>query len=133
MQDAPAPRVPDAGWSRGSAADGRRNFRNMTPLQSIILGIIEGVTEYLPVSSTGHLVVASRLMGIGTNGASAKEAADAFAICIQGGAILAVLGLYWSRVVQMIRGTFENRSSWTRAPISICSMQILRYSPRPSR
>jgi len=76
----------------------------MTPLQSFILGIIEGITEYLPVSSTGHLIVAQRMMGLGTG--TDKEAADAFAICIQGGAIAAVLGLYWPRVLQMIRGLF---------------------------
>lgn len=72
--------------------------------QSFILGLIEGITEFLPVSSTGHLIVAQRLMGIGTTTESAKEAADAFAICIQGGAILAVLGLYWKHVKQMIAG-----------------------------
>lgn len=70
--------------------------------QAIILGIIEGVTEYLPVSSTGHLIVAQRLMGMGL--AADKDAADAYAICIQFGAIMAVLGLYRPRVVQMING-----------------------------
>ncbi len=76
----------------------------MTLWQSFILGIIEGITEYLPVSSTGHLIVAQRLMGIGVEGAEAKEAADAYAIAIQAGAILAVLGLYFRRVIQMFKG-----------------------------
>lgn len=78
----------------------------MAPWQAFLLGVIEGITEYLPISSTGHLLVAQHLMGIGTGGAQAKAAADTFAICIQGGAILAVLGLYYKRVVQMIRGVF---------------------------
>lgn len=72
--------------------------------QALILGLIEGITEYLPVSSTGHLVVAQQLMGVGTRDALDKAAADAFAICIQGGAILAVLGLYWPHVLKMLRG-----------------------------
>ena len=72
--------------------------------QAAILGAIEGVTEYLPISSTGHLLVAQRLMGIGTDGAASKSAADAFAICIQLGAILAVLLLYRARVGAMARG-----------------------------
>ncbi|MCU0780640.1 MAG: undecaprenyl-diphosphate phosphatase [Akkermansiaceae bacterium] len=72
--------------------------------QALVLGVIEGVTEYLPISSTGHLVVAQQLMGVGTRGALDKAAADAFAICIQGGAILAVLGLYWPHVMKMLRG-----------------------------
>ncbi|MGC4015432.1 MAG: undecaprenyl-diphosphate phosphatase [Luteolibacter sp.] len=72
--------------------------------QSLLLGLIEGITEFLPVSSTGHLIVAQRLMGIGTLSPTDKEAADAFAICIQGGAILAVLGLYWKHVKQMLFG-----------------------------
>lgn len=76
----------------------------MEPWQAFILGVIEGITEYLPVSSTGHLIVAQRLMGIGVGSLQAKEAADAFAVCIQGGAILAVLGIYSKRVIQMIRG-----------------------------
>ena len=74
----------------------------MTILQSIILGLVEGITEYLPVSSTGHLIIVSSLMGLGTP--DDKPAVDAFEIIIQGGAILAVVGLYWSRFVQMLRG-----------------------------
>lgn len=74
--------------------------------QAILLGLIEGITEYLPVSSTGHLIVAQQLMHIGTDTKSAKLAADAFAICIQGGAILAVLGLYYKHVIKMIKGVF---------------------------
>lgn len=72
--------------------------------QTLILGIIEGITEYLPVSSTGHLLVAQHIMGVGSGGELDKAAADAFAICIQGGAILAVAGLYWRRVWRMILG-----------------------------
>jgi len=66
--------------------------------QAIILGLVEGLTEYLPVSSTGHLILAQRAMGL------VGEEADAYAICIQAGAILAVLGLYWKRVKQAAVG-----------------------------
>lgn len=76
----------------------------MTWWQAIILGIVEGLTEYLPVSSTGHLLVTQELLGIGTGSEEAQQAANAYAICIQAGAILAVLGLYWKRVKQMFVG-----------------------------
>jgi undecaprenyl-diphosphatase len=68
-------------------------------LQAIVLGIIEGITEFLPVSSTGHLLIAQRLMGI-----AQSPVANAYAIAIQAGAIVAVLGLYRMRVGQMIQG-----------------------------
>ncbi len=71
----------------------------MDIFQALVLGLVEGLTEYLPVSSTGHLLLAQRLMGI-----PSSEAADAFAISIQAGAIVAVLGLYRARVGQMLAG-----------------------------
>jgi undecaprenyl-diphosphatase len=75
----------------------------MTWINAIILGLVEGLTEFLPVSSTGHLILAQRLMGIGQS-AESSDAAGAYAICIQAGAILAVAGLYFRRLRQVARG-----------------------------
>lgn len=72
-------------------------------LEAIVLGLVEGVTEYLPVSSTGHLLVTNRLLGLDEPQAT-KDAIETYAICIQVGAIIAVLFLYWSRFRQMLDG-----------------------------
>ena len=82
----------------------------MTIIDSIILGIVEGLTEYLPVSSTGHLIIAQYLLGLPDS-----EAMKAFHICIQSGAIIAVLGLYYSRVKQMTLGTLQAARNMFRA------------------
>ena len=74
----------------------------LTPLKAIILGAVEGFTEYLPVSSTGHLLVAQRLLDLGEG--EAKAAADTYVIAIQIGAILAVVVLYWRRLGQIAAG-----------------------------
>lgn len=77
--------------------------------QSLIIGIVEGLTEYLPVSSTGHILLTQRILGI-----AKSEAADAFAICVQGGAIVAVLGLYFRRVRQMLEGVIGRNPEGAR-------------------
>jgi len=67
--------------------------------QALVIGIVEGLTEYLPVSSTGHILLTQRLIGVAEG-----EAANAFAIAVQAGAILAVLGLYRARVGRIVAG-----------------------------
>jgi undecaprenyl-diphosphatase len=75
----------------------------MTAWKAAVLGLVEGLTEYLPISSTGHLLVASDLMGLGTTEAD-RAAANTYAIAIQFGAILAVAGLFWKRFRDMLLG-----------------------------
>ncbi|MBL9032667.1 MAG: undecaprenyl-diphosphate phosphatase [Phycisphaerae bacterium] len=86
--------------------------------QAIVLGLVEGITEYLPVSSTGHLILASWLLGLG--GPERKAAIDAFNIVVQGGAVLAVLGLYWPRVVAMLLGLLGKNPAGRRLFVNLC-------------
>lgn len=65
---------------------------DMTILETIILAVVEGLTEFLPVSSTGHMVIAQALMGV-----ESTEFVKAFTVMIQFGAILSVLVLYFNR------------------------------------
>lgn len=82
--------------------------------QALILGLVEGLTEYLPVSSTGHLLVTQRLLGIG-----AGEAANAYAIVIQAGAIVAVFGLYRERIAQIARGAAGRDAAGRRIGLAL--------------
>jgi undecaprenyl-diphosphatase len=76
-------------------------------LTIILLGIVEGLTEFIPVSSTGHLVLAGELLGFDS------ESAGTFEIVIQLGAILAVIVLYWRRFYDVAFGLFRlDRDSW---------------------
>lgn len=82
--------------------------------QAIVLGLVEGVTEFLPVSSTGHLLLTQRLLGMPTT-----EASNAYAVCIQFGAIAAVLALYRVRIASMIRGVFGGDPAGGRLAINV--------------
>jgi undecaprenyl-diphosphatase len=75
----------------------------LTAGEAVVLGLVEGITEFLPISSTGHLLVASRIMNLPESG-SAGDALKSYEIAIQFGAILAVLLLYRQRVGVMVEG-----------------------------
>src|SRR4051812_23018892 len=74
----------------------------MNLFEAIILAIVEGLTEFLPISSTGHMIIASALMGI--NG---DEFTKIFTVNIQFGAILSVIVLYWKRFFKSIDFYFK--------------------------
>jgi undecaprenyl-diphosphatase len=76
---------------------------SLTVAQAVALGLVEGVTEYLPISSTGHLLLTARILGLPESG-TAGDALKSYEIAIQSGAIIAVLGLYRHRFTTMIEG-----------------------------
>ncbi len=95
----------------------------ISPFDSFILGVVEGITEFLPVSSTGHLVVTSELLGLrGHVNRTAEQIAaiQAFEIVIQAGAILAVLYLYKRPVLEMIQGLLGKSETGRKLLINIC-------------
>jgi undecaprenyl-diphosphatase len=68
----------------------------MSLFETIIIAIVEGLTEYLPVSSTGHMIIAQKLLNV-----ESTEFVKAFTIIIQFGAILSVIVLYWKRFFKL--------------------------------
>jgi len=77
----------------------------MSAPQSALLGLVEGLTEFLPVSSTGHLLIVQNLLGLFATPAE-KSASDAFAIVIQLGAIIAVFLVSFGRIRKIFAGIF---------------------------
>src|SRR5688572_4303274 len=74
----------------------------MSLLDAIILSIVEGLTEFLPVSSTGHMIITSALLGIASD-----PFTKTFTVAIQLGAILSVVVLYWKRFFRSIDFYFK--------------------------
>jgi undecaprenyl-diphosphatase len=73
--------------------------------KAAIMGVVEGLTEFLPVSSTGHLILAAALLGW------RGETVKVFEVVIQTGAILAIVGLYWQRLIGTVRGLPREREA----------------------
>lgn len=85
----------------------------MLIIESIILGIVEGITEFLPVSSTGHLILASRLMNL-----AQTDFLKSFEIAIQLGAIFSVVFLYWNRI-------FRDREAMKRIIVAFLPTAVI--------
>ena len=80
-------------------------------LQALIMGIVEGITEFLPISSTGYLILSADLMGFWT-----KEKVDLFIVVVQLGAILAVIYDYWGRLWQALTGLITGKAAGLKNP-----------------
>lgn len=88
-------------------------------LQAAIMGVVEGITEFLPISSTGHLILASELMNFWT-----KEKSDVFVVAIQMGAIVAVIYEYWSKLWGAATGLISGEPKGRHLGISLILASI---------
>ncbi len=88
-------------------------------LKAAIMGIVEGITEFLPISSTGHLILASELMNFWT-----KEKSDLFVVAIQMGAIAAVIYEYWGKLWGAAIGLFSGEPKGRHLGVSIIAASI---------
>ena len=79
-------------------------------IKAAVMGIVEGLTEFLPVSSTGHLILAASLLDF-TGGSLTPEKVKAFEISIQTGAILAIVLLYWQKLSGVVAGLGHDRDA----------------------
>ncbi|MEM8926154.1 MAG: undecaprenyl-diphosphate phosphatase [Actinomycetota bacterium] len=100
------------------AQSGDDSAVGLSVFAAIVLGLVEGLTEYLPVSSTGHLLVTTELLGLGGT-EETDRALDAYAICIQAGAIIAVLVLYQQRIRQLIDGLLGRSEDGRRILLAV--------------
>jgi undecaprenyl-diphosphatase len=91
----------------------------MSPLIAALLGVVEGITEYLPISSTGHLILASKVLG------QEGEGTDSFDIVIQLGAILAVVVQYRALLLERTAGLFKRDEKSIRLLMAL----ILGFAP----
>ena len=81
----------------------------MNVFETIVIAIVEGLTEFLPVSSTGHMIIAQNLLGV-----ESTDFVKAFTFIIQFGAILSVLILYWKRFFQLNSTPVPEDTPWVK-------------------
>jgi undecaprenyl-diphosphatase len=86
----------------------------MTPLDALLLGLIQGLTEFIPVSSTGHLLIAQHLLGIPPG-----DATFAFLVLVQLGTLVSLIVYFWRDLLSLLRAFFarpfstpDNRLAW---------------------
>ena len=90
----------------------------LSVVDAAVIGLVEGITEYLPVSSTGHILVTTELLGLNST-QEAEGLMDAYAICVQAGAILAVLVVYQERIRQLVEGLLGRSAEGRRILIAV--------------
>ncbi len=93
-------------------------------IKSIIMGIVEGVTEFLPISSTGYLILSADIMDFWS-----KEKRDLFIVFIQLGAILAVIYDYWGRLWNALIGLLTGKAQGLDNPRGLCIALIIATIP----
>ncbi len=89
----------------------------MDTLQSIIIAIVEGLTEFLPISSTGHMIITEKILGLTEN-----DFSKVFTIAIQLGAILAVVVLYWKKFIN-----FKNWQFYFKLAVAVIPALVLGF------
>src|SRR5215831_272979 len=89
-------------------------------LQAALLGLVEGITEFLPISSTGHLLIAEHWLG---------ERSELFNVAIQAGAILAIVLIYWRRLLTLLTGWAqpENRDYAIKYCVSVLITLVFAF------
>ncbi len=99
--------------------------KQLTTTQAVVLGVVEGLTEYLPISSTGHLLVTKDLLGMNTTESDVvrqtkeTDAINAYLVCIQFGAILAILFVCAHRFKKILKGLFQGDADGRRLLINL--------------
>ena len=94
----------------------------MNTLESIIIGIVEGLTEFLPVSSTGHMIITEKLLKL-----TPTDFSKVFTIAIQLGAILAVVVLYWRKFFPPIANGVKIWQFYAKIAVGVVPALILGF------
>jgi undecaprenyl-diphosphatase len=94
----------------------------MNIIQAIIIAVVEGLTEFLPISSTGHMIIASSFLGIGES-----DFTKLFEVAIQLGAIMAVVVLYWKRFISPLSKGTEGWKFYAKLVVGVLPALILGF------